>query len=231
MVNTKNSHAKTHREPAVERRGIADLNCRSVEFRFRVGLNKFRFNEFKRAFFGKSRKREIEEGVYFTAVLSTGNRETSDYHAHLSWYLTGRGLDISVEYYAMRRKPDPDEPEPFAEEAIPWLGRFFRSVRATAHTHVALEYPKSKWRSIVPFIPMTIALPFEGGPEMRLDGMSCELAKVPGGMSQAWLLDRERSLEVLLYGNRPIRFRAFNVREELADMSACTNILVREVSQ
>jgi hypothetical protein len=74
---------------------------------------------------------------------------------------------------------------------------------------------------------MAIPLPFEGSPEMRLDGISCELTKVPGGMTQAWLFDRERSLEVMLYGNRLVRFRGFNIREELADISPCAKILVR----
>ena len=207
-------------------RNLADLHCDSMGYEFGVSVDKFELQSFSKLF--ESRFKEpLKPGLTFEAILSTGNPKIFDYHVHLNWWLTSNQVKVRVLYVQKANKAAEDEKEPFAEGAMKWLGGFFKAKDAPAHIHSAFEYPAERWQAA---IPLPIKIPIGSNPEVEVDGMSLNLGKNGTGMSQAWLISREKLTRTLLYGDRPVEFLTFDVLKEAEQLSDFANNFIKETS-
>jgi hypothetical protein len=206
---------------------LRGMYCDSISFEFRVTLDKFDLANFKKPFDSRF-KEPLGPGVAFSAMFSTLDPKMSDYHVHLDWNLVKNRIDVTVSYYSTAIAADKDEKEPFAENAMAWLGKFFKADNASAHVHANFEYPVEKWRFLVP-LPISMAAGSKN--EVEIDGMSFSLQKQPLGMAQAWIVSREKTCRVLLYGDRPVHFDSFDILREVGQISEFAKSFVREASR
>jgi hypothetical protein len=201
---------------------FSDLHCDSVDFEFDVTFDKFRLDEFKKPFATKFCE-PLTSTISVSAFLSTKDAKAFDYHGHCNWHVTKNRVHIRLGFYPGEVEAEEKEPEPFAETAMQWLGRFFKAESAQAHVHVAFEYDE-QWRSLIP-LPIKVPLGREG--ETEVDGMSLVLAKRPLGMAQSWIISREKKPRVLLYGDRNIQFDSFDLTKEIVTLSGLAESFVK----
>ena len=211
---------------ALSQTGFGYLHCDSVSFEFRVTLDKFDLEDFKKPFSPRF-KEPLAPGLSFFAMFSTLDPKVSDYHVHLDWHLSKNRADVTLSYYKGPIPADKDEKEPYAETAMQWLGKFFKTDKATAHVHAAFEYPAEKWRFM---IPLPIKIPVASEAEVEIDGVSMNLPKHPLGINQAWIVSREKESRVLFYGDRPVNFDKFDIGREIEGLAKFAVGFVREAS-
>src|SRR5271157_4685402 len=97
-----------------QRAGFGDLHCDSVSFDFRATLDKFELEAFTKPF--KSRFKEpLAPGISLSAMFSTTDPISSDYHVHIDWHLSKNRMNVTLTYYKGSIPADKDEEEPFAE--------------------------------------------------------------------------------------------------------------------
>jgi len=214
--------------PAITRtteqsRKFADLHCDSVGYEFGVSVDKFDLVTFSKSF---QFKEPLKPGISFEATLSTRNPKLVDFHVHLHWKLTKRQIKLRIVYAQKAMEAEQDEEEPFAESAMRWLGTFFKAKDSSAHFHAAFEYPAEKWALA---IPLPIKIPVGSRPEVEVDGMSLNLSGNATGISQAWLISREKISRVLLYGDRLADFSTFDVIKEVEMLSVFAKDFLKEV--
>jgi hypothetical protein len=98
------------------------------------------------------------------------------YHAFLAWRIVKDDLTLTVDYHEGGMDVAAGETEPYAEDLLPWLARFFSSPTVTAHVHVRLRYTTAKTVSRVP-LALTIPPPFDA----ELYGVALALKEKPSG--------------------------------------------------
>jgi hypothetical protein len=133
---------------------FADLHCDNVEFMLTVSKEKFALEQFKKV-------AGAEEKPLF-ATFSTRDKK-EDYHIHLNWHLSKSEVKIRVGFYSGALEAEENEQEPFAEDAIQWLGKFFMSESVTPETWGSFSYPADEWRAR---IPLPIKIPLGSEPEV-----------------------------------------------------------------
>lgn len=207
------------------RTAFRDLHCHSADFEFAVTLDKFALEDFKKPFHERF-KEPLTSGVTLSALASTRDPKATEYHVHVDWYLSKNQVNVSLGYFPHAIPASEDEKEPFAEDAMQWLGKFFKAEKASAHVHVAFEYPADKWRFL---FPLPIKIPLGSEPEVEIDGMSLNLQKGLLGMNQAWLVSREDKSRVLLYGDRMVHFNKFDIIQEIGELSQFAKGFIKEV--
>ena len=203
---------------------LADFCCDHAEFDFDVTLDKFDLDGFKKPFQSKF-KEPLTPGVSFAAVASPRDPTGTDYHVHLNWYVSKNQMNVKLGYHSGELSAVKGEKEPFAENAMQWLGEYFKADQASAHVHIAFDYPAENWRFS---IPLPIKIPLGQEPEVEIDGMSLSLERQPLGLNQAWLISREKRSRVLLHGNRTVHFDRFQIVQEIAEISGLATTFVKK---
>lgn len=203
---------------------FSDLHCDMVDYEFRAAEEKFDLEGFSKPF--REQGRTLESGVAFAATFSAKNPQLEDYHVHLQWYRAGNEIKLTLGYYGTVAKVDEkNEEEPFAEHVMAWLGGFFKAETSVAQIHAAFSCPAAKWRFSLFPLPITLG----EDTDLAIDGVSLNLRGKPFGVSQAWFLSQEEESRVMLYGQREVQFKTFDIHEEISGLSTCVKLFVREV--
>lgn len=116
---------------------------------------------------------------------------------------------------------------PVAENAMQWLGSFFRKPKANAWVYARFSKRSVDWRS-------RFNLPFKvtmtgSGVEVVIDGISMDLPKNPLRAIHGWLnkLGERVETAVLLY--RAIEFSKFKINQGISNCDAALSMFMEEV--
>jgi hypothetical protein len=139
------------------------------------------------------------------------------YHVHFSWLVEQATLDFRVEYYKGPIPRAHDEREPFAEQFMEWLGKFFSSESVACHIHTRFEYPLNTRRSLYP-LPQVTTLPYHAA----IHGISLQIKDEPRGASSVRLNQGKSFWYADVVANRTISFKGFSPK---ADVTALSDVL------
>lgn len=123
-------------------------------------------------------------------------------------------------------KPAQDEREPYAEEFMEWVGKFF--VGGTAESVVNSQF---KIPSAIRQSRFLLPLKAEFGPpgtEARIDGISFTLEPEPEGVTKIWLTKEEENLAIHLVARKELDFSAFDPRNEINAFTRVLESIVEE---
>jgi hypothetical protein len=137
------------------------------------------------------------------AEVSVAPREGSrgSYHAFLSWLVTSDDVMLTLEYHNGPMERAPDEREPFAEDLIAWLGRFFSSKAVTVHAHVRIRYSTETHTSKMPLV-LGATPPCDA----ELYGVALRLKARPDGASSVRLTRGQSHWYAEVIGERSLTF-------------------------
>jgi hypothetical protein len=199
---------------------MSDVQCDNLSYRFRVALDKFDLERFRSEL-------HVEAGIKRQFwLLSTRDTKVADYHGHLEWRLREREKEISLEiqYVASPWKTENDQ-EPYSDDAMRWVGQFFRHQDANARVHsdftfpvktIALSWFPLPWRMNIPKL----------GEEALLDGISVGLPSQRDQVARFFLSQIKDSVFVGIESERRIKFADFVLGQELRVERAFADKLV-----
>jgi hypothetical protein len=157
------------------------------------------------------------KGNVFSAEIAPRDEALGDYHIFATWNLVKEQVRLFVEYEPGPKKHEKDEHEPYAEQFMEWLGRFFKHENAQAHIHARFQYPLEAKQSKFP-LPLKTAL--EGDAE--IEGISLRLPTRPRGVNRVRLVQGVHLWYVETVGDRRITFKGFTPYE---DVQAFTSVI------
>lgn len=200
---------------------MRDLQCDSLSYRFKVGLDKFDLGAFRSVLkIDASKERDF-------GVVSTRNSDATDYHGHFEWRLRKKGHEISIEiaYVGTPVKATAGETEPYADNVMQWVGQFFKHEDANARVHSDFEFSaKTVILSWFP-LPWRARIPKLEG-EAILDGIAVALPSQPDGVARFFLSHIRDSVFVGIESERRIRFADFSLEKELQAERAFADKLI-----
>ncbi|MBI4461203.1 MAG: hypothetical protein HY648_14240 [Acidobacteria bacterium] len=209
---------------------FANFGCEQLEYRISISLDKFKLDEFKKAFFESIRSPVEGDADSGDAVGATRDPALTDYHIHFSWHVRKGILRLKLAYFRGPSNPDPKDEGPFAEDFMAWLRQFFAYNQAEAHIHCAFSYPKKDFQTLLP-IPMTIPVEARDFSEVEVFGMATHLKTKPLGVEEAVQILLEDKTRIDLSANRSVAFEEFDLDRELGELSSVAKMLVREVKE
>jgi hypothetical protein len=210
----------------VQRRLFAVFSCKRIEYTFEPSLEKFRLEEFSKDITQRSGAPFKGEGISF--VAPTRSPRILAYQAHFSCRVERRKFRASLEYVDGSENPDRHETRPFADELMGWIGRFFRNEQVTAGVEGTFSYPVKKFESILP-MPMRLSLSRKQ--EVEVTAMSVFVSGRPAGVYSAFVALDDDDIAVDVFGERIVRFKAFDVRSDLLPLSSMARLFVREMTR
>ena len=189
---------------------MRDSSCSSLVYRFKVALEKFDIDAFRRA---ANTDATVKHAFH---VVNTRDFNVADYHAHLDWRIREKQQEVAIEikYVASPVKPVAGDQEPFSDNLMKWIGRFFKygDANARIHSDVAFDAKKStlSWFPL----PMRTKVSALLG-EAILDGVSVALPSQPDGVSRFFLSHIKDTVLVAIESERRIKFSNFSLAKEL----------------
>jgi hypothetical protein len=200
---------------------MGDVQCTSLSYRFKVALEKFDLNALRSALHTEA---DLRRSFH---VVTTRDSATGDYHVHFEWRLREKEKEVTIEikYVASLVKAKPDEPEPFADNIMPWLAQFFKHGDANAKIHSDFEF-EAKKASLSWFpLPLRTKISTLGG-EAILDGIAVALPSEPDLVSRFFLSQIKDSVFVGIESERRIKFADFWLGKELQVERSFANKLI-----
>lgn len=215
---------ETPRRPA-RRRSMSSpdlfkrFGCKGVEYEFEVPLEAFSLKAFYKET-GIS-----PEAPSWSSILAAKNQSTG-YHIHFDGKVDHKEIHLYLRYYGGAIKPRPNEPEPFTESMMPWIGKFFTENSWRAVVNVHFEKSTDKWRG-------RFNLPFKvtmADTEVTIDGVSLSLPKNPFGAVSGWLSKTEKKLLATALLFRNIEFANFSLERDIVEFNDAIRIYAEEVN-
>lgn len=191
---------------------LAGTGFHEMHYLIWVGREKFDTEKFRSELGPKSRAVD-----FFTSPVAPRDPKAGDYHINAGWNIEKDKISFRIEYLPGPKKHEEDEREPYAEQFVEWLGRFFRHETAQAHIHAQFEYPLDAKQSKFP-LPLKTAL--EGDPE--IEGISLKLPAKPKGVSRVRLIQGKTLWYVEVVADRRITFKGFS---PYADVQAFLSVI------
>ncbi len=196
---------------------LTQLYCDYITFDFDVDTDIFDLEKFHQITGLKAPDKQ------WSAVLYA-REEKAGYHVHFNGKVIGKEIELSMAYYpgsVMRSNP------PFAEDAIGWLGSFFKEPKVRMWAYAKFRKPSASWRS-------RFNLPFRvtmtgSKDEVVIDGISLDLPKNPLGAEHGWLDSDSRTLIAAVLLNRSVRFSAFSLEDEVRSANESIRMFAEEV--
>jgi len=90
-------------------------------------------------------------------VVAPRDPKTGDYHVFVNWHHEKNEITLAIDYSVGPKEHEKDEHEPYAEQFMEWIGRFFKYETAQGHIHARFEYLLEARQSKFP-LPLKTAL-------------------------------------------------------------------------
>jgi len=187
-------------------------DCLSVRYKFDLPLSSFNTRRF-------SDLTGISPGSPWAATLTSRNPAIG-YHVHFNGIIEDKRVKMNVEYWDKGKKAKPNEPEPFAESVMQWIGSLVAEPVVRTPTDVQFQKPTSYWRS-------RFNLPFKvtmGGQEVSIEGIALRLPRNPYRALNAFMATTDDKLFVSLFAMRQIEFKSFSIEAEVASFNEAIKI-------
>ncbi len=192
---------------------FARSDCQSVDLRYRVSRDKFDVPAFL-TFFGK----DTENEKYVWVSCRTLEPKELDYHIHFGFHFTAEGPEFNVSFHAGGvPKPADNEREPYAEQFMPWFGKFFTNETAHADLHAGFAYPIETRKSRFP-LPLKLALVEDV--EIEIRGFSATLTPAIEGIGASAIGLGKKNVTIDLNGTIRTDFSSFDLKAEVDRLSA-----------
>jgi len=211
------------RESAQGHRIFAGSGCRFIEYQITAKESDVDLDGFFAATKDESR------GAKKHAVTCAPKNESSDYHLHVNWYVFDSDFRLAVEFCKGPIPHAADEHEPYAEQFIQWVDRFFAVKVHTAEVEADFRYPLSKRRCRFP-LPIKANIG-PGGSEATVDGISFATPANPEGVSKVYLTQGSQSTTIHLRARRPLDFTTFDPQTEVAALDQVASAVLQEEKQ
>jgi hypothetical protein len=183
-----------------------------------VSRDKFDLEKFRGELGPNAKNRDI-----YSVLVAPREPKTGDYHIHAGWHIEEKEINFSIQYIIGPKKHESDEHEPYAEQFMEWIGRFFKNETAQAHIHADFEYPLETRQSKFP-LPLKTAL--EGDAE--IDGISLRLPALPSGVSRIRLSQGKTRWYVEVIADRRIKFKGFSPYADVQAFLSVTGTLMEK---
>ena len=205
-------------------------NCDHVQYGLAVSLSKFDLAKLKKEIrrMTDQSRHWIKRDDVLIGVAPTRNILQADYHVHFNCHWTKRDFHATIGYFRGIERSQRDNKGPFAEDIMMWLGKFFRSEKATASVTVAFKYHEKKWAAN---LPLPIRLPIGLSREVEVVGMVANIPSKPEGVYETFVRLSDHKLLVVLRANRPVMFRRFHLRGDVAPLSSVAKLFAREINK
>lgn len=185
-------------------------DCRSMSVHFEISRDKFESDSFLAAMMHPSG----------SAYCYTEHPDISDYHVHLDWNMGGDddNIEIDVTFHIPGVALEKGEKEPYAENAVRWLGRFFKNETAQATMRGRFKYDAAERQSKFP-LPMRLGNNISQDFEAVIEGLSFDLPSKPYGVDGVFIMAGKTRLNIRSQGETRIRFEDFNLSDLIKDVS------------
>lgn len=200
---------------------MSDVNCRNLEYTIVVPSDKFDLDGFRTGIGAKP------EAIKEHRVCNTRNMGATDYHVHLVWEFDKKAetIEFEIDYVGSPHKPRPNETEPFAEDLMSWLGKYFKFSDASATVIANFVFRKDRSQIIFPLpIKTTVT---DLGWEAEIKGFMCEFPAKPDGLRRVYVTHTDDILYLGVHSERRVEFATFSVSSELEWARAMSERLVR----
>jgi len=195
-------------------------SCHWLLVRIRVDVGDFDVAGFK------AETGAEEDGRRKFVTCAPRTMESADYHLHVTWQLNSKRLTVTTEFVKGPKEHADDEHEPYAEQFMGWLSRFFPGTKVDAEVHAEFRYPLKNW--ITRFLlPLKAAIGPDNS-EAEIDGISCRLPSRPAGVDSVWLIQEFRNVSIHLKADREIDISTFEARREIATLNEVAGGFVKE---
>lgn len=189
-----------------------------MQYWFVVSRDKFDLEKFRGQLGPTSRNQDS-----YSILVAPTDPKTADYHIHAGWRIEEKEISFWVQYIHGPKRHEKDEREPYAEQFMEWLGRFFKNETAQAHIHADFEFPLETRQSKFP-LPLKTAL--EGGAE--IDGISLRLPVLPSGVSRIRLTQGKTNWFVEVIADRRVKFKEFTPYADVHAFLSVIRTLIEE---
>jgi hypothetical protein len=196
--------------------------CDSISYSLNVDVTDVNVKDF---FIAAGTPDAKMEGYRANSVCAPKNDDT-DFHLHLSWRVRRGKFNMEIDHVAGKIKRPPEDTEPFAEDFVTWVEKFF--LLKKLHARVDLDFTYPTRQSKFP-LPLKTAV----GPqeiELNIDGISFALANNPEGIEKVWLTQGEK-LRAHIMCNRPIDLANLNPKVDMEAVSRVLDTIIEEKSK
>jgi len=133
------------------------------------------------------------------------------YHAALTWVVSAEEVALTIDYHHGPMPHANDEREPYAEDLMRWLGRFFATGKVMAHAHVRVRYSTATHATKMPMKLSTDA-PFDA----ELFGVALRLRSQPHGATSVRLTRGQSEWYAEVVGERTVEFERSTPLDDVA---------------
>lgn len=206
---------------ATESRIFSELGCDAATYEFDVPAGIFDLKRF-RSQTGLTANDRTWSTVFYAQKRSTG------YHVHFDGRVGNKGeVTLNLSYYGTSIVAPKASNGPSAENAMKWIGSFFKTPKGPALVYGRFSKPTSSWRG-------RFNLPFKvtmtgSNAEMEIDGVSLTPSKNPYLVIHGWLNRHEKRLSVSIVRLRSVDFSTFNVEKEVPSHNESLQLFIEEV--
>jgi hypothetical protein len=193
------------------------LDCLSIRYDLNVPIRIFNAKKF-------SEITGITRDKRWHAILKPKRADTG-YHVHFDGIITAKHVKMTVEYWDKGKKAKPNEPEPFAESVMQWIGSFIREPSMRVAINVRFEKHTDSWRS-------RFNLPFKvnmAGKEVAIEGIALQLPSNPYRALSSFMATDDDRLYIYLFALRAVEFRSFDIDAEVASFNEAIKIFSEPV--
>ncbi|HKW66526.1 MAG TPA: hypothetical protein VJP04_04510 [Terriglobales bacterium] len=148
-------------------------------------------------------------------VCGTKNPDKADYHVHFTWRFPDEKeqINLEIEYVRGPQKPREDEVEPFAEDVMQWVGRFFKFGDANARVLADFEF---KGGAAHPWFPLPLKTKIVAlKSDAEIDGIAVLLPSQPQGIGRIYLSEIKDSVFLEIQAESRVDFAKFSLNSEL----------------
>lgn len=199
---------------------FGNSHCERISYDIRVKTNEVNAKDFFEA------TKSTHNGFGF-AHCAPRYAET-DYHLHVSWSSRKETFSIEIEFVKGRiKKPDKD-PEPFAEDFIEWVEKFFLLEKVRVRVDADFLYPAELRQSKFP-LPARVPI----GPrnaEVEIDGISFALLDKPTGIVKVWMTQRPERFLVHIHADKEMDLRSIDPRKDITAIEAVLDTMLEPKS-
>jgi hypothetical protein len=186
---------------------LHDLHCDEIIYRITITPDKFDYGAFTKAL-----GQEPLPDTWGDVVCIS---KAFDYHVHIGWKNEKNQIRLQIGHYT-----DPPEATAFsaketlvvAEEAMGFVGKFFKNDNTQAHIHADFDFESGRTSKFP--LPLRTTI---GACKAEIDGIGFKLSDTPSGVSKAWIVQTKSGLAATLFADRRIEFAKFSVAGDVRE--------------